>query len=771
MSVEETLDFGSDGSPELQGRVWVNSRVSVGREGDLQVVFAGGIPLAQYVDGDLGSKRHAMVLLSETGLAQVNEVAKAFGTDRVTIFRNRQKYKQDGLSGLVPSKRGPKGPSKLGAARDKKMLKLKEEGLPNTQIAQRLGVTEGAIRRRLKQLGYQGAAEGHQDKLALAPGELSSIGREEPVEVEQAGPSECEVEFEGSGKSFVPEGPESWDTDPADRRIDRMLARVGLLEDAAPLFGTRAHVEQAGVLLAIPALVASGVFEVAHKLYGSLGPAFYGLRTTVLVLLLMGLLRVRRPEQLKQHRPDELGAVLGLDRAPEVKTLRRKLTKLAARGRAHEFVQEMAEQRINQYEEALGFLYVDGHVRPYHGKHKLAKAFVPRRRLAMPATTDYWVNDTSGQPLLVMTAPANEALSGMLEPVLDEVEQLLGERRATVVFDRGGWSPKMFARILKRDFDILTYRKGKRRRIPKKRFREHVLKIEGRELSYQLYESKVRFNRGKLKLRQIVRLTDDGHQTVIVTSRWDMPAAELAYRMFERWRQENFFKYMRQEYAIDSLLDYEVRPDAPEREIPNPKRKKLEKQLRDARQQQAQLEQQLGASAADNSESQRRTMRGFKIAHAEIGKSLRKAQEKVQKLQSQLKKVPRRVALGEVPERADTVRLSFEKKHLTDALKMIAYQAETSLHNQLALHYKRNSEDGRKLLTEAFCTSGSLFEHDSKLVAQLDSLSSPHRTQALSALCRELNQASTPFPGTDLVLEYHVKGSDVAQKPVACQEV
>ena len=77
MSVEETLDFGSDGSPELQGRVWVNSRVSVGREGDLQVVFAGGIPLAQYVDGDLGSKRHAMVLLSETGLAQVNEVAKA----------------------------------------------------------------------------------------------------------------------------------------------------------------------------------------------------------------------------------------------------------------------------------------------------------------------------------------------------------------------------------------------------------------------------------------------------------------------------------------------------------------------------------------------------------------------------------------------------------------------------------------------------------------------------------------------------------------------
>ena len=94
-----------------------------------------------------------------------------------------------------------------------------------------------------------------------------------------------------------------------------------------------------------------------------------------------------------------------------------------------------------------------------------------------------------------------------------------------------------------------------------------------------------------------------------------------------------------------------------------------------------------------------------------------------------------------------------------------------ALYNELAPHYKRNSEEGRKLLMESFCASGSLFEHDGKLVAQLDSLSSPHRTQALSALCRKLNLATIPFPGTNLVLEYRVKGSDVAQKPVVCQEV
>jgi len=78
-------------------------------------------------------------------------------------------------------------------------------------------------------------------------------------------------------------------------------------------------------LLALPSLVASGIFTIARNTYGSIGPAFYGLRTTLVALLLMGLLRIKRPEGLKEHAPKDLGRILGLDRAPEVKTLRRKL--------------------------------------------------------------------------------------------------------------------------------------------------------------------------------------------------------------------------------------------------------------------------------------------------------------------------------------------------------------------------------------------------------------------------------------------------------------
>jgi hypothetical protein len=82
----------------------------------------------------------------------------------------------------------------------------------------------------------------------------------------------------------------------------------------------------------------------------------------------MALLRIKRPEQLKERDPAVLGRLLGLDRAPEVKTLRRKLTRLAAYHRAEQLGAELARHRVDQRGHAVGFLYIDGHVRAYHGQ-------------------------------------------------------------------------------------------------------------------------------------------------------------------------------------------------------------------------------------------------------------------------------------------------------------------------------------------------------------------------------------------------------------------
>src|SRR6201982_1393257 len=236
----------------------------------------------------------------------------------------------------------------------------------------------------------------------------------------------------------------SLDRDASDRSFDRQLAHLGLLDDAAPLFREGASVPGVGVLLALPCLVEIGLFRISRNLYGEIGPAFYGLRTTLLTLLLMALLRIKRPEHLKEKDPAAFGRLRGLDRAPEVKPLRLRLTCLAAPHCAEQLGSELARMRVDRRGHLMGFLYVDGHVRAYHGQRPISSnAYVARRHLAMPASTDYWINDSSGDPLLVITGEVDAALTKAMPGLLREVREVVGERKVTIGFDRGGLEPEM----------------------------------------------------------------------------------------------------------------------------------------------------------------------------------------------------------------------------------------------------------------------------------------------------------------------------------------
>ncbi|MEK7288389.1 MAG: putative transposase, partial [Elusimicrobiota bacterium] len=515
-------------------------------------------------------------------------------------------------------------------------------------------------------------------------------------------------------------------------------------------------ISRAGVLLAIPALVQSGVFSVAQEVYGSIGPAFYGLRTTILALLLLALLRIKRSEGLKEHRPTDLGRLLGLDRAPEVKTLRRKLMDLAALGKADVFGRRLAQARVARHGAMLGFLYIDGHVRVYHGKKRIPKTYSTRMRLALPATTDYWVNDKAGDPVFVVTAEFNEGVTAMLPKLLEQIRSLVGKkRRVTIVFDRGGWSPKLFLKIIQAGFDILTYRKGKWRDIPRAQFAESTKRIEGRKVSYELNDRNIRLLKGRLRLRQITKLSSNGHQTPIVTSRRDLPAIVVAYRMFERWRQENFFKYLLEEYAIDALADYRAEPEDPERLVPNPERRKLEKQLAEARAKMKSAQVLYGEALMSYKKGKRPTVHGFKIAHGSLGKQIQEAQSKIEALQAQRNQTPKRIKVKELSGEP-LVRLSPQRKHLTNCIKMVAYQAESDLLALLRPHYARADQEGRTLITTALQSEADLELGPEELKITLAPLSSEHRSKAIATTCETLNQMEIRFPGTTLRLRFGV---------------
>ncbi len=652
-----------------------------------------------------------MVNLVDQGWADQNDVAKAFGCSVRTLRRHQRRFDEGGLAALGRTGGYPRGRSRMSSVRQQSIQQLKVRGHSQNEIARRLGITVRAVRKTLRRLGWKPQT-----------------------------PVQPELPLQSS---------ESAQPDPS-------VLSPAPASAAASARAPESDLPRAGVLLAIPALVQSGVFDCAQQVYGSLGPAFYGLRTTLLTLLLMALWRIKRPEALKEHSPAALGWVMGIDRAPEVKTLRRKLARLAFFQRAAQFGQALAQRRIAGHGQAFGFLYVDGHVRVYHGRHRLPKAHVARMRLSMPATTDYWVNDLTGDPLFVVTAAANAGLVKMLPGILEQVRSLVGQRRLTVVFDRGGYSFKLFQQVLASGFDLLTYRKGPCPRIPRKRFHLCQTRLGGKTTTYLLADQEVRLQKGKLRLRQVTRLTEDGHQTPILTSRRDLSSAQVAYRMFDRWRQENFFKYLREEYALDVLTDHKVVPDDPNREVPNPEWAAVDAKLRQAQARLDRLQAEYGLEAFASLEKQRRTMRGFRIAQSKLGRQIWDAWQSVEQLQARRQKIPRRVPVQSTSSEP-VVKLAPEIKHLTNLIKMVAYQAESALLRAVAPHYARASDEGRTLIQSALSSTADLEVTQSELVVTLAPLSSAHRTRAIAALCEELNTSKTMFPGSCLRLRYAVR--------------
>src|SRR6266849_6576546 len=340
------------------GTVFVNDRVCIQTEEKQRVIFVHGVVFAHYSVEDRPAEAYAMVLLFESGYADQNDIARCFGYSSRSLRRYQERLKAGGLSAPLARPEGrPSGSParhKKTHERDHTILRLKAKGMSNRWIAGRIGLSEKAVRKSLRRLGWQPCPEpclfflqknGLQAKQSIVS--AAKLIEAPPSAAAQPPRQRAQFQTDSAVKSF--------DANPLDRSMDRLLAAMGLLDDAPPLFVPTRSLPRAGVLLAIPTLVASGLLSTAEKIYGSLGPSFYGLRTTLVAYVLLALLRIPRPEALKEYPPGELGQIVGLDRMPEVKTLCRKLARLASLQGSYRLGREMARQRIAERGKGLGF--------------------------------------------------------------------------------------------------------------------------------------------------------------------------------------------------------------------------------------------------------------------------------------------------------------------------------------------------------------------------------------------------------------------------------
>jgi len=401
----------------------VNEHLAVARCDGRVTFFNASGPIFTCQERDEGALRFAAAYLTEPSLslATPSQIAKVLGRHRSRVHEYRKRYREAGAEALGVQRRGPRGASKLKGILLARAQKHLNEGSSNRKVAKLVGVEEGTIRKAIKEHRLVRPQPIEKSSTKRSTGEIPSTPRER---------SDEDAACVGGVAT--------------KRQEERVLAPTGLLVEATPRFEAAESVAKAGVLVALPALLGQGLVDVGEQVYGSLKNGYYGLTSMLLTFGLTALMRIKSSEGLTSHAPGEFGLVLGLDRAPEMKTARRKL---ASRGRALELSRAFSERWAAENPEALGYLYIDGYVRPYHGrKYRLPKTHVQRRRLCMPATTEYWVNDANVEPLMFVTAPANEGLLAMMDKeLLPEIRRLAGDdRRVTLIFDREGWSPKRF---------------------------------------------------------------------------------------------------------------------------------------------------------------------------------------------------------------------------------------------------------------------------------------------------------------------------------------
>ncbi len=726
------------------------------------LVWVHGLATFAWDSGDEAGRRLAAVQLVRLRAASQAAVAAAFGVDPVTIWRWDQALSAAGVAGLIPDRKGPRRASKLTAEVVARIAELDAAGHSLSAIARAVGVSTFSVRNALGRVALRPASQ--------AGGPAAEVG-EAACERRPAGVAGDELAVSGAGPDAAEEAAAlPVLPDPVPRDGERAIARWGLLGEAAPVFAPGARYPLAGLLLALPALEAAGLLDCARQVYGRLRSGFYGLETMLVTLVFLALLGEPRAEGATRIPPGALGRVLGLDRAPEVKTIRRKLAELAAAGKASELVMALARHHAQARPDALGFLYVDGHARAYFGTRTVQKTHVARLKFPAPATAETWVADAAGDPVLVVMAEPSESLAGELRRLLPGLRQITGERRVTVCFDRGGWSPELFADILDARFDLLTYRKGRVPDMPATAFTTTGhLDEHGRQHGYDLAETtaELAISSGRragqvLTLRQVTRRSADRRgrtrQVHILTSRpaADLPAAEVAYRASSRWREENYFRYARTHFALDALDSYAAAPDDPARKVPNPAKKTAAARVRDAEHAAASAE-----AARDEALLQLRSPapgQAVVITNQQLNTLNAPAEAAFAELdaaRAAAAATPARIRLGDL--HPGTVLLDTETKLITHAIRMAAFNTEAALARALNGHYARAEDEAYALVREALAGSGDLQPAGGQLRVRLDPLTAPRRTRALTTLCDQLNATATLYPGTDLLLHYEVK--------------
>jgi hypothetical protein len=743
------------------GATRINDLISVVRENSQWIYFCGSQPVFHHAENDHHSFRMFTAQLICQGACRQVDIVRAFGVSKNSAIRSVNTYRAGGVKAFY-TPRATRGASVLTPAVTAQAQQLLWAGWSRREVAAEVGLKLDTLRKAIQQ------------------GRLTEPG---PLEPEAPAP----------GTAPAPPTPTA--TDKSTRAIEdaaaemgtactrpdeRVLAAFGLLDGAPTRFETCRDVSFGGVLCALPALAENGLFRHIHVCLAQLR-GYYSTLHVIVLLAHMALCRIKTVEQLQYQPPGELGKLSGLDRVPEVRCLRRKLAALSIDDGPQKWAGLLSKDWLEAAPELAGALYVDGHVRLYHGSQTaLPRRYVSRQRLCLRGTTDYWVNDALGQPFFAVQRPIDHGLLEALrsdivprllkdvpgQPTEAELEADRYRARFVILFDREGYSPEFFKEMWQTHrIACITYHKYPKDDWPAVEFAEIETTLPGGErVSLPLAErgSWIGDRKSGLWVREVRKLTTSGHQVSLISTAFCGSAVRDAAGLFSRWSQENFFGYMMEHFAIDLLNEYRTE-EIPEtkRPVVNPKWRELDRQKRSVKSKLTHRQARFAALTL-HPESDEAARAKWEQQKAELVEAIEQFEKELTDLNSKLKETPSHLAWDALPEAEKFQRLAPSRKQLVDTVKLIAYRAETAMASIVRESLAR-TDDARSLLRDLFRSEADLVPDVEQQVLRVHvhPMSNPRSNRAIAHLLDHLNAAEFTYPGTNLQLVYSLAGEGV----------
>jgi hypothetical protein len=693
----------------------LTQRLEVVDVDDQRAIFLNGYLAARYACDDKATERVLITQLAEVLPLPDHQIAATFQIHPVTLSRFRHLARSGGARSLLPSKSGPKGPSKMNSRLEGQCRSLRAQGLSYRAIAKKVSTRRQAIsyvsvsalfktRTAQPQQGILLPTETASPTEAVAQPETirqapfvdqsevvpeaAPIAQPEIVpEVASIAQPEAELQCEAAPQPETAQPPQQYAVLSAGEPL--LLQRQELSGpdhgDSMADIGEETadnvrYSRYAGAMMLYATLGQIGLWDVFSALGAEVGPhRCFGWMQTVASVVFCFALRFHSIEDWKNGLRRDLGVLIGEAAAPSVLSLRTKVKALAESVDPADLSRAMFQRYLALEPVWEGLYYVDGHFCPYYGYHSTPKGWDAKRRLAAKGHTDVYLHDAKGRVLFFFSQPLNDSLARALPGAVAEIRKVHGDQPFTLVFDRGGYSGDAFRFLQAEKIGFITYLKGRkaRRRYAPGRFHSGWFAFEGQRHTYRLMEKKTRMKKVGL-IRTILFESDEGQQIPVLTNlATTARPAKVVHCLRLRWRQENSFKFLSENYAIDQIIQYGATPEAQDRLIPNPKRKALQERERVLIKEIQALEAQLGRTLNDNPESRRQTSRGLKIATAGLRRQIAQKRQTLSRLENRLRHTPGKISALKIDKQRELLRE--DRRLLVNALKLATANAEHML--------------------------------------------------------------------------------------------